>query len=929
MKKVLDKEVSCRAFYATLNYARIKNIPYEKLLNGIPYSLSHILNKHERVEYWVWIQFVSNARLFFSTDEFEEMGVQFVKNGSYAEAIFVGSFLISTNIISRGLKRLVFTLMNTMFSCIEPNVEYLTKSNIKLQLNLKQGYLFLPEFFLITKGTIKQISELSGHKNTKVKLQLSPPNAILDISWEKANFNYKVRRQLAWLFNFKKAFLEMTEAHEELRTQYNKLEESKRLLIKQTTQLKTAHSLSTSVHQSLEMSDTLNAIIEILEKEAEFDSVTINILTDYENNQINLSVKSNNEIKNAYKIINDIVVNDKMIGELIVSLQPSKDYLECKELLEYLMPVINIVIHDALVLRAIIDYRNNLEQKVESRTLELEKAKDELSNSNTLLKSAQKIQNNFFANISHEFRTPLTLILGPIKQLIDTANNSNTTEQLNLIYRSAKKLNRLVDELLDISKIESGEMKLNAVPVNLVVVVNEICISFYPLAERKKINFKVHIEEKIIIVFIDRNKFEKILNNVLSNAFKFTPEGGSVEVEVQNHPELVSGSYVDIEKLNRVQLDSNVEIFVRDTGIGIPPDHLDKIFDRFYQVDGSNTRPQEGTGIGLALTKELIELHKGKIEVESEEGQGSIFKLYFPLGKDHLNPNEICEVEPEKEQETVSVLFDEFVERKDEPKNDIKLSEKMELPSLLIVEDNSDVRTYITKILGKNYNICEATDGENGFDKSIDKIPDLIISDIMMPKLDGFKLCNRLKNDARTSHIPIIMLTAKATLDDKLNGLEFGADDYIMKPFEASELKTRIKNLLEQRKRLHEHYYKNGFVNFDYDKITSQDQMFLKKLSSTIIENISDSSFSVELLAESLAVSKSLLLKKTEALTGESPIELIKRIRLTKAAKLIENNFGNVTQVGLEVGFNNPSYFAECFKKQFGVAPSQYSKTKS
>lgn len=929
MKNVIDKEVSCKAFIPVFDYAKSKKIELEKLVEGLPYDLKYLSDRHLRVEYSVWCQFNLKNRLVFSPSDYEMIGSLYVKNGTYFESIFFSLFLFSTNKVSRSLNSYLFDLAAAMFSCVEHKTNYLNKNHIRIQLRFKENYEYSTEFFFITKGTIKQLGIQSGLDETKVNLHLLPPYAVYDIQWNNETIFIKIKRQLAWLVNFKKAFLEMTEAHEELRTQYNKLEESKRLLVKQTTQLRTAHSLSTSVHQSLEMSDTLNAIIEILEKEAEFDSVTINILTDYENNQINLSVKSKNEIRNAYKIINDIVVNDKMIGELIVSLQPSKDYLECKELLEYLMPVINIVIHDALVLRAIIDYRNNLEQKVESRTLELEKAKDELSNSNTLLKSAQKIQNNFFANISHEFRTPLTLILGPVKQLIDTANNANSKEQLNLIYRSAKKLNRLVDELLDISKIESGEMKLSAAPLNLVVLANEICTSFYPLAERKKINFTVHIKEKIIIAFIDRNKFEKILNNVLSNAFKFTPEGGSVEVEIQNHPELVSGSSVDIEKLKRVQLDSKVEISVRDTGIGIPTDHLDKIFDRFYQVDASQTREQEGTGIGLSLTKELIDLHKARIEVESEEGKGSTFKLIFPLGKDHLNPNEICELEPEKEQETVSVLFDEFDERKDEPKNDIKLSEKIEMPSLLIVEDNSDVRTYITKILGANYNICEATDGEDGFDKSIDKIPDLIISDIMMPKLDGFKLCNRLKNDARTSHIPIIMLTAKATLDDKLNGLEFGADDYIMKPFEASELKTRIKNLLEQRKRIHEHYYKNGFLYFDYDKITSQDQMFLRKLSSAIIDNISDSSFSVELLAETLAVSKSLLLKKTEALTGESPIELIKRIRLTKAAKLIENNFGNVTQVGLEVGFNNPSYFAECFKKQFGVAPSQYSKTKS
>ena len=247
-----------------------------------------------------------------------------------------------------------------------------------------------------------------------------------------------------------------------------------------------------------------------------------------------------------------------------------------------------------------------------------------------------------------------------------------------------------------------------------------------------------------------------------------------------------------------------------------------------------------------------------------------------------------------------------------------------EKPSLLIVEDNPDVRKYINMILNNHYNITEAKDGEEGLDKAFECIPDLIISDIMMPKMDGFQMCSRLKSDTRTSHIPVIMLTAKATMQDKISGLELGADEYIMKPFEAAELKARIKNLIEQRKRLHEHFRRYGLAEIEDKNITSVDQQFLRKATDIISRNISDSSFGVEVLAEGLAVSRSLLLKKTEALFGESPSELIRRIRLNRAAKLIERKFGNVSEVAIEVGFTNPSYFAECFKKQFGVAPSHY-----
>jgi YesN/AraC family two-component response regulator len=245
-------------------------------------------------------------------------------------------------------------------------------------------------------------------------------------------------------------------------------------------------------------------------------------------------------------------------------------------------------------------------------------------------------------------------------------------------------------------------------------------------------------------------------------------------------------------------------------------------------------------------------------------------------------------------------------------------------PSLLIVEDNSDVRNYIKSNLGNDYKILEAIDGEDGWNKSVDETPDLIISDVMMPKMDGFKLCDKLKTDERTSHIPIILLTAKATSEDKIEGFETGADDYIMKPFEPKELEARIKNLIEQRKRIHEHFRKQGIIELDQPKITSLDKKFLQRAFEIISKNLPDSSFSVEAFAENLAVSRSLLYKKIVALTGESPSELIKRIRLTKSADLINKKFGNVSEVALEVGFDNPAYFSECFKKQFGVSPSQY-----
>jgi DNA-binding response OmpR family regulator len=369
-------------------------------------------------------------------------------------------------------------------------------------------------------------------------------------------------------------------------------------------------------------------------------------------------------------------------------------------------------------------------------------------------------------------------------------------------------------------------------------------------------------------------------------------------------------------------------VSISDTGLGIPEEQKSRIFERFYQADGSHTREQEGTGIGLALTKELIELHKGIIEVESEEGKGTTFTVSIPLGKEHLNPEEIIEEDTERnekyEKEPPFFTIEEFSDKETKYKIETSSPDKSELPIILIIEDNADVRNYIKNNLKESYTIIEAIDGEDGWNKSAVQIPDLIISDVMMPKMDGFKLCDKLKTDERTSHIPVILLTAKAALQDKIEGFETGADDYIMKPFEPDELRARIKNLIEQRKRIHEHFRKHGLLEIQENNITSVDKKFLQKVIDYINLNISNSSLSVESLVENLALSRSVLQRKLLSLIGETPNEIIRRIRLNKAASLIEQKFGNISEIALEVGFNNPAYFSEAFKKLFGVSPSEY-----
>ncbi len=952
-KPDIVKEVICKTLITVFNAAKDKNIDVRLLLKDVPYSITYLLNKHERIEWKYWCKIISNSRPYFSGIEYEKMGRDYVKSGSYIEGVIAAFIFFSSNRFTKKLRQYFFRMAENDFTCIRHQNEFPAENKIKVTAYLDDGYELCPEFFLISKGVWDQFGVQIGHKDFKIEINWIHKGAIFNISWKKESAFSNIRKWIRWVFDIRNAFVELTDSHVELLNQYNRLEESKKLLLRQTTQLKTAHDITKSIRQSLDIKKTLRAITNALVTDAGFSSARIKLFKDLDGNNLDVDISSGADGLNLNPVRHQIIIDKELTGELIIYPKINTDTAEVNDLLNYLLPIINVSIHDSLVLRTITDYKENLESKVEDRTVELKKAQEKLSQTIILLKEAQQSQNRFFTNISHEFRTPLTLILGPSKQIMELTRNNKIKDDANLINRSAKKLNRLANQLLDISRIEAGKMKLKLTKENVVPVICDTISSFQSFAERKNISLRYSYESEVIKIYIDKDMLDKILSNVLSNALKFTPEGGCVNVSVKIIREGCNTEYINSDesstiKEKKISLpdyignrnDSEitgltkkevVEISVQDTGIGIPLDQMDKIFDRFYQVDNRLSREYEGTGVGLSLTKELVELHKGSISVESEEGKGSVFRIFFPVGKEHLQPEEIVNDFPAadnveiREYNSRDLSEIEPVQNPEKNKLDYDSIAK-ECPSLLIIEDNSDVRNYISRILSGLYLITEASDGREGLTKAFDLIPDLIISDVMMPNMDGIQLCDALKSDSRTSHIPIILLTAKVALKDKISGLETGADDYIMKPFEADELKARIKNLLEQRKRIQEYFKKYGMFEISEKTVLPADQKFLQKTIEIINEHISDNSFGVEMLAENLAVSRQLLYKKLVSLTGESPNDFIKIIRLNKALKLLEKKSGNISEIALATGFNNPSYFAECFQKQFGLLPSQYHK---
>ena len=519
---------------------------------------------------------------------------------------------------------------------------------------------------------------------------------------------------------------------------------------------------------------------------------------------------------------------------------------------------------------------------------------------NAKLKELDTLKTNFFTNISHEFRTPLTLILSPVQKLLQHTADHQTKNLLGVVHRNATQLTQLTNQLLDLSKLEAGKLKLHVSAGNFKAFIKVLCASFESLAAAQKVDFITEIDEAPEEAFFDEDKVQKILNNLLSNAFKFTSPRGSVTIKIA----------VD---------NQNVHITVKDTGKGISASDQQLIFRRFHQ-SSSNESNAAGTGVGLTLSKELAVLHQGDIVVESKEGHGSTFTFYFPVHKSAYAAQQI-----EDSVEKVLDIPSQATAVFEEPATELNPSEKI----VLIVEDNPDLRNHIKSLLSDEYTIAESINGKVGIDDAIKIVPDLIITDLMMPEADGVELCNTLKANEKTSHIPIIMLTAKADRDTKLDGLKTGADDFLTKPFDNEELAVRVQNVIKQRETLQSKYIQTIRLEPSKVDITSPDETFIRKALEVVDHQLSNSEFTVEAFQKEMGMSRMQLHRKLKALTNYSASEFIRDIRLQRAADLLETNGMNVGEVAYSCGFNSVSYFTQCFSEKYGVSPTKYVKKAS
>ena len=535
----------------------------------------------------------------------------------------------------------------------------------------------------------------------------------------------------------------------------------------------------------------------------------------------------------------------------------------------------------------------DLQRAIDAAVEETKRQADEIA-------ELYKVKNQFFSNISHELRTPLTLILGPSSDLVNDEDlSSKQRKTLSFINNNARRLLRLINQLLDLSKLEAGKLDIRVSQQDIVQFVATLTKAFDSLAQSRQIRLLFESPEEQLYVFYDSDKLEQVIINLLSNALKFTKEGGRVKVTV-------------------LRSDTNCLISVEDTGIGINKEQLPYIFDRFFQADNRESREHEGTGIGLSLTKELVELHGGNIQVESEYGKGSIFKIYLPLGSEHFKDHQIHKLGHVEKPITASEEI-QFANNMD-----IDISGDKDM--VLLVEDNLEMRSYIKDLIDNQYDVLEASDGLKGLEMAINHVPDLIISDVMMPKMDGTELCKKIKNNEITSHIPVILLTAKASEEDKIRGLQIDADEYLAKPFNKVELQARIENLIRTRKKLQKRFAKSTLISPKEIAVSSMEELFLEKLIEQIEQNLSDEDFSVEQLAGAMHLSRSQLHRKMISIVNQPPSTFIRRYRLELAKQLLEKGAGRVSDIAFEVGFSSPSYFTKCFVEEFGFPPKKVSK---
>ncbi len=909
------KEVSCKVIPIFIKSLKENNLSPDILCKGIPYDLDYLTKRNAYVEWDIICIILSNLRKIWDDDEyFIGIGRELINRRLVNLNAVIAGFFVNVKDIYRMINDPKKGFGNHNVKCITPSSKEIEEGHLEVTLELPPGYQNCREFFLITNGFFSSLPSLLKLNPAKVTMRETEHGAVYNILYPQSKSRFSsIRSFFSSPASKQAAVTELNEAYELLYERFHQLEESKARTQLQAKQLEIAYGFGQSIGGDLDLDSTMKTVVNSLLNIEEFEAVELKVDTVIDGEPLKREIKSATELPEGNVLCRKLESRGQAIGEIILCIKKDASIEYVNRLLDFIIPTISRELLSTFSYKLLSDYRNKLEQKVNDRTKQLDNANKELSVSLQNLKTLKDARDRFFTGISHEFRTPLTLILGPSENIISNSSETDTRKKAVLIKQNAHRMLKLINQLLDLAKLDAGKMELKVSKGNIVHFIRGVTMSFESFAESKDISLKVSSSNDEIELYFNSEVMMKVLTNLFSNAFKFTEPGGMIKVF--------------ISKTDR----HSAEIIVRDSGLGIPESQLPKLFDRFYQVDHSHTRKYEGTGIGLALTKELLELHHGTIKVSSKLRESSVadsgwteFTIELPLGRSHLQDDEIVEDEvPDFTLSEENEMEIELLASSEKSEIGIIESDKT---IVLVVEDNPDLREMIKENLEDSYSVLEAENGVKGFKLAEENIPDLIISDIMMPEMDGYELTRRLKTNEKTNHIPVILLTAKAATEDKLEGLETGADDYLIKPFNEKELSVRVRNLIKIRQQMREKYLTQSLVKPGSVIVPSTQKVFLEKLIVIIQKNISNENFSVTVLCKEIGMSRTQLHRKIKSVTNQSTTEFIRNYRLQLAAEFLKKDAGNIAEISNKVGFSSQAYFTQLFQELFGQTPLEYKK---
>jgi signal transduction histidine kinase len=779
------KEVSCRVFDIIFRDLRKKKISPQILVEGTSYDVAHLRNKHERIEWSAYVRIMRNVERIYTMEELRGVGGAFFSNPLVRPFTLVGRLLFNARDFYLWVTTRKEGMGNQLFTCIETTSRAISPDRVIVDLSMPEGYEPCRAFFVITCGAFEAMPQLLALPPAKIAMTEHARGARYDIEIPPGGGALAgVRKAFSWPFMMRAVAHELKEANEVLTMRYEQLEQAQRLLDRQATQLKTAHSISRVIHAGLDLDKTLEAIAGALVEVARLSATELTLNADLEGHT--LSRGASRGARTALQPIRAVIeARGRAVGELVLWPRTEAEVSEIRELLEYVVPTVTMAIDDALTFSAVVDYRDHLEQKVKDRTEELRQAHDRLARTVADLEQAQAVRDRIFANINHEIRTPLslmTLATNDVRGRLGAKLDAKTAEQLKTVDENVGRLLGLVDDLLMLAAGQEGKLKLSPAPCDVAELLNRQLRGWFSVMEGAGLRLD-YIGPPRAIALVDQNALQRAVSNLLSNALKFTPAGGQITVILEVR-------------------DREIEIAVRDTGVGIDEEFKTRIFGRFEQGRAPVRPGGRGSGIGLSIVKEIAGAHGGSVSAESNRGGGSIFRLTLPCeGCLETQPHGPSDVRLGAQLAPLATT------PKPPELPDVLQPDAPVEATILIAEDDPQLLRALAELLAAKYRVVLAPDGLTALRLAREHRPDMLISDVGMPGMDGFELTRRFYELAGNHFAPVLLVTAYVDLGDRLSGFEAGAIDYILKPIHPDELLARVRSQLALRStafKLHE-----------------------------------------------------------------------------------------------------------------------------